>query len=89
MTCSNEHPLEFLFHPRSIALAGVTLSNPLHWTRTFLESLLAFQFPGPIYLINPKGGELEGLKVYSSLGEVPGQIDYVISTVPATAGWSK
>jgi len=78
--------LEPLFHPHSIALAGITVANPEHWTRTFLDSLLDFGFEGPIYLINPRGGEIEGLKVYRSIKDVPDTIDYVISTVPAKAG---
>ncbi|MBI4266926.1 MAG: CoA-binding protein [Chloroflexi bacterium] len=76
------HNLESLFHPRSIALAGITVANPEHWTRTFLSALLEFKFE-PLYLVNPRGGEIDGLKVYRSLKEVPGNIDYVISTVPA------
>ena len=74
--------LEFLFHPRSIALPGITISNPDHWTRTFLDSLLKFQFEGSIYPVNPKGGEVQGLKVFPSLEDIPDNIDYVISTVP-------
>src|SRR4030042_5065489 len=77
------HNLEFLFHPGSIALAGISLTNPSHWTRTFLESLLEFQFKGLIYPVNPKGGEIQGLKVFPSLEDIPGTIDYVISTTSA------
>ncbi|MDY7019598.1 MAG: CoA-binding protein [Chloroflexota bacterium] len=77
--------LEFLFHPRSIALPGITISNPDHWTRTFLNSLLEIQFEGSIYPINPKGGEIQGLKVFRSLEDISGTIDYAISTVPARA----
>ena len=77
--------LESLFHPRSIALAGITTANPEHWTRTLLDSLLEFRFEGPIYLVNPKGGEIGELKVYQSLQDIPHTVDYVISTVPAQA----
>jgi len=75
--------LEPLFHPHSVALAGITVTNPEHWTRTFLDSLLEFQFQCPIYLVNPKGGEIKGLRVYRSLTDIPGTIDYVIGLVPA------
>jgi len=74
--------LEFLFHPRSIALAGISISDPEHWTRTFFDSLMEFQFAGPIYPVNPKGGEIGGLKVYPSLEDIPDTVDYVIGTVP-------
>ena len=77
--------LEFLFHPRSVALVGITTANPGHWTRTFLKGLLAFDFDGPLYLVNPKGGEVAGLQVYPSLQDIPHHIDYVVGLVPAPA----
>ncbi len=85
MSSVSYEKLEFLFHPHSIALVGITTANPDHWTRTFLDSLLEFNFEGPLYLVNPKGGEIAGMKVYPRLEDVPSSIDYVISTVPARA----
>jgi len=68
MSNSNNESLEFLFHPRSIALAGITTANPEHWTRTFLNGLLELGFESPIYLVNPKGGEIEGVLLGWYLG---------------------
>ncbi len=81
----NDKSLEFLFHPRSLALVGISISNPEHWTRTFLDSLVESKFEGPLYLVNPKGGEFEGLKVYPSLQDIPGPVDYAIGLVSAQA----
>jgi acyl-CoA synthetase (NDP forming) len=78
--------LQPLFYPSSVALAGVTVNNPQHWTRTFFDALLEFQFERPLYLVNPRGGEIRGIKVYRRLADIPQNIDYVISTVPAKAG---
>ncbi len=77
--------IDSLFYPHSIALAGIPVSDPAHWTRVFWNALLEFNFEGPVYLANPKGGEIEGTQVYESLERVPGPIDYVISTVSARA----
>jgi acyl-CoA synthetase (NDP forming) len=77
--------LQPLFYPTSIVLAGITVDNPQHWTRTFLDSLREFQFEGPLYLVNPKGGEISGIKVYRRFADIPQNVDYVISTVPAKA----
>lgn len=74
-----------IFCPRSVALAGISITNPNHWTRVFLDSLIEFGFDGHIYLVNPKGGEIKGLKVYQSLSDIPNIVDYVISTVGAKA----
>ena len=75
--------LDAILHPRSIAFVGITTSNPFHWTRTFWTSTRSFEFQGPLYPVNPRGGELDGCRVYTSLDEVPDDIDFVISTVAA------
>lgn len=79
------NPLDVVVRPESVALVGITVNNPEHWTRTFLDSLVEFGFERPIFLVNPRGGEINGRKVYTSLEEVPSTIEYVISTVPAKA----
>jgi acyl-CoA synthetase (NDP forming) len=78
-----EHDLDFLFHPNSIALVGITTAKTWHWTLTFLEGLLEIGFDRPLYLVNPKGGELKGHKIYASLKDVPDNVDYVIGLVNA------
>ena len=83
MTSTHHQDLDFLFHPNSIALAGITTTQPEHWTRTFLDGLIESKFDRPFYLVNPKGGEIKGYKVYTSLKEVPGSIDHVIGLVNA------
>jgi len=85
MSHGSNASLQPLFYPSSIALAGVTVGNPEHWTRTFLDGLLEFQFEGPLYLVNPRGGEIGGIKVYRRFTDIPQDVDYVISTVPAKA----
>ncbi len=80
---THQHSLEFLFHPNSIALVGITTAETWHWTRTFLEGLIEFEFAPPFYLVNPKGGEIEGHKIHTNLKDVPGNIDYVIGLVNA------
>jgi acyl-CoA synthetase (NDP forming) len=77
------HDLDFLFHPNSIALVGITTAKTWHWTLTFLEGLLEMGFDRPLYLVNPKEGEREGHKIYTSLKDVPGNVDYVIGLVNA------
>ncbi|MDD5127073.1 MAG: CoA-binding protein [Dehalococcoidales bacterium] len=81
---STNHLAE-IFSPRSIAFAGIIISDPDHWTRNMLQGLLALKYPGPIYLVNPRGGEVNGLKVYEKFSDIPKNVDYVISTVPARA----
>ncbi|MCZ7577565.1 MAG: CoA-binding protein [Dehalococcoidia bacterium] len=76
--------LDLLFRPRSVAVAGAStnVDSPGH---DYLESLKAQGFTGPIYPINPRAEEVAGLKAYPRLADVPGQVDLVISCVPASA----
>ena len=75
------HPLEEILHPQSIAVVGASGSGGRGGN--FLTSLLELGFKGKIYPVNPKYSEIAGLKAYHSVREIPGSIDYVISTVPA------
>jgi len=77
--------LDAVFHPRSVALVGITTANPEHWTRSFLEGYLKFDFPsrGKLYLVNPKGGKVEGFEVYPKIEEIPDTLDFVVGLVPS------
>jgi len=75
--------LEYIFHPRSIALVGIT-SDPNNWMgQGFLKGLLEFGYGGQIYPINPKANQIFGLKAYPNVKDVPGPVDHVISLIPA------
>ncbi len=85
-TPSTPHPLNFLFHPRSVAVAGVSSKARLWGTGNhFVKALKAISFPGPIYPVNPKLTESDGLRCYPSLLAIEGPVDHLISAVPAAA----
>ena len=76
--------LEYIFHPRSIAIAGVSAKEAGGFGGGgFVQSLQDVGFRGPIYLIHPTAPAIRGLKCYPSLRDVPDDVDYVISSVPA------
>jgi len=78
------HPLEYIFHPGSIAIVGISEDLPKLWIRRlYFDSLLQSKFPGQIYLVNPKGGELAGFPIYRALTEIPGPVDHVVVSIPA------
>jgi acyl-CoA synthetase (NDP forming) len=76
--------LEFLFHPRSIAIVG-TPSDPAtnQGAGVFLDSLLAFGYRRDIYPVNPKLSRIKGLKCYPDLTSLPRDPDLVICCIPA------
>ncbi|MBN1663779.1 MAG: CoA-binding protein [Deltaproteobacteria bacterium] len=76
--------IDFLFHPKSIAIAGVKdASIQFNTGLMFLKALVNFGYQGKIYPLNPRGGEVMGLKIYKSLKDIPSEVDYVISAVPS------
>lgn len=75
--------MDNLFHPRSVAIIGVSVLEDSWVNKNFLRALLDFGFPGPIYPVNPRGGEIMGIKVYLSLKDIQGPVDYALCAVPA------
>ncbi|HUU83790.1 MAG TPA: acetate--CoA ligase family protein [Phycisphaerae bacterium] len=66
--------LEALFAPRAVAVVGAS-NRALTIGYRIIENLLDFGYTGPIYPVNPKGGEIRGLKAYASILEVPEPVD--------------
>lgn len=76
--------LHLLFCPRSVAVAGASTreDSPGH---DYVVSLREFGFGGPVYPINPKATDIAGYPAYPSLADVPGDVDLVISCLPAAS----
>lgn len=75
--------LDRLFHPRSVAVVGIS-SNSSKWGGgNWVNALLELGFEGRIYPISRSMSEFEGLRVYPSIEEVPDSIDLVVVSVPA------
>jgi acyl-CoA synthetase (NDP forming) len=76
--------LDDIFHPRSVAIAGVSTQQPgfAGVGTGFLLSLMEMGFPN-LYPVNPKYPEFEGLRCYPSVLDIDGPVDHVISSVPA------
>ncbi len=75
------HPI---FYPESVAVMGVS-GNGVNAGARYYLSLLRAGFLGETYAVNPRGGELEGRPIYTSLASIPGKVDHVIIAVPAGA----
>ncbi len=66
--------LEPVFSPRAVAVIGAS-NRELTIGYRIIENLLDFGYTGPIYPVNPKGGEVRGLKAYPSILETPEPVD--------------
>jgi acetyltransferase len=85
MTAPAQAPeLDFVFHPRSIAIAGVSAKESAAFGGGgFVSSLQEIGFRGPIYLIHPTAPAIRGIKCYPTMRDIPDDVDYVISSVNA------
>lgn len=73
--------LQPLLDPRSIAVVGASQDPTRIGGRPI--GYLKREFAGPIYPINPKREEIQGLKCYARLADLPGPVDLVLLCVPA------
>lgn len=76
--------LDLLFAPRSIAIIGA--AERLTGGGGFLlKSIMANNFRGELYPINPNAPEIAGLKAYRRVSDVPGEVDLAVVAIPAQA----
>ena len=74
--------IKLILNARSVAIVGAS-GEPHKFGYMTLNSIIQGGYEGKIYPVNPKGGEIFGLKVYESLKRVPDPLDLVVVIVPA------
>ena len=74
--------MEKFFSPRSVCVIGAsgTSGKP---GNVVVRNMHAAGYAGQLYLVNPRGGDIEGHKVYSSIDDLPDNIDQAVVTLPA------
>ena len=75
---------ERIFYPRAIAVVGAS-GNPLKMGSLWIKGLLSSGFEGPVYPVNPCGGEVSGLKMHPNLRSITGPVDLAVCCVPRTS----
>ena len=74
--------LDKIMKPKSIAVVGASTKEHTIGS-DIMKRLQEYKFKGKIFPINPKGGIIEGLPAYTSVLEVPEEIDLAIIVVNA------
>ena len=70
-----------LLNPRSIVICGA--SSDIHKPGgKALKNLLESSFSGPVYAVNPKETEVQGIKCYAKVEDLP-QVDCAILCIAA------
>jgi acyl-CoA synthetase (NDP forming) len=72
-----------LFNPRSIALIGAT--DKSRWSWSTFGNLQLHRFPGPVYLVNPRGIPVHGKETYARIADLPPDVDLAFVMVPTSA----
>lgn len=83
MTHWNFRRLEPMFRPRSVAVIGASADANKIGGRP-IAFLRRAGFPHPVYPVNPRQGEIQGVRAYASMGEVAQPVDLAIIALPAS-----
>lgn len=74
--------LDKIMRPKAIAVIGA--STKQHTIGSdIMKRLQEYKFTGKIYPVNPKGGVIEGIQSYTSISEIPGDVDLALIIIPA------
>jgi acetyltransferase len=87
---SEQHPLDAIFTPRSVAVIGAT-DRAGSVGRAVLWSLVSSPFGGTVYPVSDKRSSVLGIKAYKSVADLPEPVDLAVvitpaATVPAIIG---
>ncbi|QHE84337.1 acetate--CoA ligase family protein [Hydrogenophaga sp. BPS33] len=80
------HPrsLDALLNPHSVAILGASADATKIGGRP-VKFLRTHGFSKPIYPVNPRATEVQGLPAYASLADIPAPVDHVIVALPGQA----
>nr|WP_034631407.1 acetate--CoA ligase [Desulfotruncus alcoholivorax] len=69
--------------PGTVAVVGAS-SKQGKIGHTILKNIISCGYQGKIYPINPKENEIEGIKAYQSVADLPEPLDLAVIAVPAS-----
>ncbi len=81
-TAIKKDELDVLFRPRSVAVMGASSDAKKIGGRPIFY-LKHYDFAGDIYPINPNYDEIQGVKAYKALADVPGDVDLALIALPS------
>lgn len=71
-----------IMRPKAIAVIGASAEEG-KIGNSVMKNLINGGYRGAIYPINPKGGDILGVTSYSSITDVPGDVDVAVFAIPA------
>ena len=82
ITVEKTEDLSSFLKPQSIAIIGAS-NNPSKISGRPIEYLKRYNYQGEIYPVNPNYDEIQGLKAYKSIDDLPDGIDLVVIAIAA------
>jgi len=76
--------LSSLLQPRSIVVIGAS-RDPESIGARVLQHIIEADFTGQVYAVNPAASEVQGMRCYRDVSEVPGPVDVALVVVPGGA----
>lgn len=76
--------IEKFFNARSVAVVGASRRQDTIG-QALVRNLITADFTGVVHAVNPNSDPVSGLPAYSSVTEIPGEVDVAIVAVPANA----
>ena len=80
---ASKKKVQALTEPRNAVLVGAN-DRPGSWAWRVLRNLKQYEFPGPLYLVNPRRTEIAGDRCYPDFKSLPEPPDHLVVLVPAT-----
>ena len=71
-----------LFKPKTMAIVGVSLDNDRHPANVVFNKN-QLRYPVKVFAVNPRGGILQGEKVFAHISEIPEKVDLAVIAVRA------
>jgi len=69
-------------NPRSVAVIGASAEEG-KIGYSVVRNLIDGGFKGEVYPVNPRAAEIQGLKAFPSIGDIPGEVDVAVFAIPA------
>lgn len=73
--------LDFVFHPRSVAVVGASASSGEEG-QVILSNIIAGQFGGKVFPVNPREDLILGLPVFRRMHDIHQTVDLAVITTP-------
>jgi len=78
----NRYDIQYLFEPRSIAVIGASQDKKKIGYAVY-NNILSGGYKGSVFPVSPKGGEIDGRRVFTDVLQIEGEVDCASLVIPA------